>query len=370
VLLGATDSIFQTGPHDVYLVRIDEDGDSLWARVYGDTGSGAFTNDVGRKIEPTADSGYLIVGSTESYGAGLHDIYLVKINAAGDTQWTRTYGTQDYESGLSSAPAPGGGYLVAGTRQEGGLGQQVWLLRIGPGGDTAWTRTYGGAANENVSGVLPTGDLGFVFAGSSGDDLYLVKVDSLGEVLWSRTYGGPYPDWGSALAGTDDGCLIVVGGMRTSPDPEDCAAWLLKVDQNGDTLWTRSKTSVIGSANGMDVRQAADGGYIIAAITWSYQGDDNFFLVKTDPEGLTVSEGTACRGRAARGRAPSVYPNPFTCFATVRGHETMMYDVYDSAGRLVRACPGARIGADLECGAYFAAPRDQSHGPVMIVKVK
>ncbi len=376
VLLGATDSIFQTGPHDVYLVRIDKNGDSLWARVYGDTSSGPNTNDVGRKIQPTADGGYIIIGSTESYGAGFYDIYFVKIDAAGDTQWTRTYGTSYAEYGKAVHQAADGGYIAAGQKYESGFGNQIWILKMDENGDTTWTRTYGGSGSEDVNDVEQTTDLGYVFVGNTtsfgagNGDLYIVKIDSSGYVDWEKTYGNSYPDWGNALALTGDGGMIIAGGTRTSPDPEDCYAWLLRVNQNGDTVWSRLKAPDPGSANGMDVQLALDGGFILAAICWEYGGDDNFYLVKTDTGGLTVFEDPFNQDKLNPLRTPSVYPNPFSFYAVVSGHEDQLYNVYNSAGQLVGTYPGMKIGYDLSAGVYFLSPQNQDHDSIRIVKVR
>ena len=376
VLLGATDSVLQTGPHDVYLIRIDEDGDSLWARVYGDTGSGPTTNDVGRKIAPTDDGGYILIGSTESYGAGSQDMYLVKTDAAGDTQWIRTYGKSSYETGEAVDQTIDGGYIVAGSTDGSGNGQQIWILRIDRQGDTVWTRIYGGSGDENTTDIAQTPDRGFIFVGSTtsygagSSDLYLVKTDSAGNVDWTRTYGYQYADWGNALAITADSGYIIIGGTNPSPNPEECYAWLLKVDGNGDTTWTRMKNSAIGSANGMDVQQAADGGFIIAAITWETGGDDDFLLIKTDPEGLSIFEKQLDRDHALASRNPIAYPNPFVHFTTVPGHERECYQVFNAAGRLIGDYPGNRIGRDLPGGVYFLAPRSRVHDPLRIVKIQ
>jgi len=374
VLVGATDSIFQTGPHDVYLLMINEQGDSMWARVYGDTTSGQYTNDVGHRIEPTADGGYILIGSTESYGAGLHDIYLIKVDAIGDTLWTRTYGTSMYETGKAVLQTYDGGFVVAGTTYETGFSQQIWILRIDAYGDTMWTDLYGGTGSENVTDIVQTLDHGFVFVGSTtsygagNDDLYLVKIDSLGAIDWSKTYGYQYPDWGNGLAQTVDSGYIIIGGTRISPDPEDCYAWLLKTDSNGDTAWTRLKPTEAGSANGMDVQQAPDGGYIIAAITWEYGGDDDFLLIKTDPEGISMVEEYDYRNTPSH--AALAVPNPFTHSTCIRGHETDIYEIYNTTGQYVGTYQGNNIGNDLSSGVYFLSPRMGDHDPILIIKVR
>jgi hypothetical protein len=373
LLLGATDSTLQTGPHDVYLIKINEAGDSLWSRIYGDTNSAGYTNDVGHEVHPTNDGGYILVGSTESYGAGLHDVYLIKIDSVGDTLWTRTYGTSYYESGESVYQTDDNGYIVAGTTYETGAGQQIYIIRTNSQGDTSWTKRYGGSGNEDVQGILQTQDKGFIFVGSTtsygagNGDLYLVRTDSLGNTLWTKTYGWSFPDWGRAIRQTSDGGYIIIGGTRTDPDPEYCFAWLLKTDSLGDTLWTRTKASIYGAANGTDVQQANDQGYIIAGITWQYGGSDDFLLIKTDPEGISSIQERKVSEVSTRLIA---YPNPFSYSTTIAGHEEEIYSVYDIAGMHAGSYSGKEIGTDLPAGVYFIVPRSGDQVPLRVVKIK
>lgn len=373
LLLGATDSTLQTGPHDVYLVKIGETGDSLWSRVYGDTSDGPLTNDVGHCIKACPGGGYIIVGSTESYGAGAYDFYALRVTAAGDTLWTRTYGTSGAEYGQTVLPLADSGYLIGGTGYA--ASQQIMIVRVHAGGDTAWTRTYGGAGSENVTGIVQSGDQGFYLVGSTtssgagGGDLYLVKIDAAGNLLWDKTFGGPYPDWGNAIVKTADNGYVMTGGTRTSPNPEDCAAWLLKVDAAGNLLWSKTKAPPAGSANGMDVQPALDQGFIVAAIAWEPQGDDDFWLVKTDSEGNSIREEFKYRTADAL-PVPAVFPNPFVRYLTVVGRGKELYDVYAADGRAISTYPADRVGADLAAGVYFLVPRAHDSPAIRCVKVR
>jgi hypothetical protein len=134
-------SSFGAGAYDVYLVKTDSRGDTLWTRTYG----GAEV-DEGYSAEQTADGGYIIAGKTYSFGAGGVDVWLLKTNAAGDTIWTRTYGGPDDEVGSSVQQTTDGGYIVGGiTNSFGAGGYDFYLIKTGGSGDTVWTRTYGGS---------------------------------------------------------------------------------------------------------------------------------------------------------------------------------------------------------------------------------
>ena len=86
-----------SGGADVYLVKLGEDGNVVWDRTFGGAG-----HDSGNAVLETSDGGYVIAGSTYSYGTGGYDVYLVKTDADGRSQWERTYGGHSYEQAYRS----------------------------------------------------------------------------------------------------------------------------------------------------------------------------------------------------------------------------------------------------------------------------
>jgi hypothetical protein len=118
----------------------------------------------------------------------------------------------------------------------------------------------------------------------------------------------------------------------------------------------------------MDVQQTPDNGYIIGAITWEYGGDDDFLIIKTDPDGISLIEEYDLR--TAPLSVPLVVPNPYICFARVPGHATDFYEVYNTTGQHVGSYQGQKIGSDLPSGVYFLSPRLGDHAPVIIIKVR
>jgi len=264
IIAGGTGS-FGAGRMDVYLVRTDADGDTLWTRAYGGSAS-----EFGLSVQQTTDGGYIVGGYTESFGAGSSDCYLLKTDANGDTVWTRTYGGSADEYAESVQQTTDGGYVIAGWTFD--LGDyDVYLIKTDANGDTLWTRTYGGANDEFGVSVQQTADEGYIIAGYSArgwvSDVYLVRTDANGDELWTRTYGGSGADYGESVEQTEDGGYIVVGEIEISGHWHD--VYLVKTDANGDTLWTR----VYGGTAwdfGHFVQQTADGGYVVAGITNSF----------------------------------------------------------------------------------------------------
>ncbi|TET45131.1 T9SS type A sorting domain-containing protein [candidate division TA06 bacterium] len=174
------------GPrNDVYLVKTDSIGNALWTKTYGGDDS-----DVGYCVEQTGDGGYVLVGYTSSFGAGQEDIYLIRTDSSGDTLWTRTYGGNSLDWGYLVHETSDGGYVICGGTWSFGPGHiDAYLIKTDSFGDTIWTRTFGGFSEDWGSCVQITDDGGYVVAGWAASfgagnyDFYLIKTDSLGRVL-------------------------------------------------------------------------------------------------------------------------------------------------------------------------------------------
>jgi len=225
-------------------------------------------------VEQTTDGGYIVAGSTGSFGAGAADVYLIKTNANGDTLWTKTYGGGGNDIGYAVQQTTDGGYIVAGYTNSFGAGSwDVYLIKTNSVGDTLWTKTYGGAGSDYVYAVQQTTDEGYIVVGRTTSfgagitDVYLIKTDANGDTLWTKTYGGTLFDEGWAVQQTTDGGYIVAGSTWLGAGVDD--VYLIKTDSIGDTLWTRTYGGV-GSDYGFAVQQTNDGGYIVAGRTLSF----------------------------------------------------------------------------------------------------
>jgi TolB-like protein len=288
IIAGSTGS-YGAGGSDVYLIKTDSNGDTLWTKTVGGEGT-----DAGWSVWQTTDRGYVVAGRTDSRGAGGLDVLLVETDANGETLWTRTYGDTANDYGYAVLQTLDGGYAVVGVTCSFGAGKyDVYFIRTGPQGDTLWTRTWGGTSFDEGWSVLQTADSGFVVCGyTQGDnarDFYLVRTDSRGETLWTRTYGGADYDEGYCVEQTTDGGFMVVGttcpfGSRVRAD-----AMVVKTDSGGNALWTKTYGGTTGEECFHSVRQTADGGYIFAGYTASYgAGGDDVYLVRTDSCGDTL----------------------------------------------------------------------------------
>jgi hypothetical protein len=353
-IVGTTDLVFEPERQgNIYLIRTDAAGDVLWEKTYGGPGY-----ESGGTIYPADDGGLMIAGVTTSFGAGGMDVYLLKVDQEGNELWSKTFGGPLDEMG-AAFPLEDGGYIVGGNvvdpndivadASAAGYGgadgrSNIYLSRTDSDGNELWTRTFGGENNVMASSALPTDDGGFVILATimyypeSGDDICLlrvdengdevwsytweqdstnafelvetldggylisgaystsddpqapeadylfIKVDSQGNELWSSIFGDPdMIDYGQVLAATDDGGFVAAGERVRDFSSWDADTALVKIDENGQLLWRQVFDT---SAHSMftTLFQHPDGGYVIAGA--SYTGRVfNIFLTKTDADG-------------------------------------------------------------------------------------
>ena len=275
IITGRTKS-FGSGQYDVWLIKTDSFGDTMWTRTFGGSNS-----DIGNSVLQTADSGYIITGGTISFGSGGDDLWLIKTDIEGDTLWTKTYGGSGTDVGNSVKQTNDSGYIVTGTTSF-----NVWLLKTDSSGDTLWTKTY---TNGSGNSVQQTKDGGYIVTGYSdtagfyNQEIWLAKTDAYGDTLWTKTFGGSISDIGNSVQQTSDGGYIITGHTTSFGTGN---FWLAKTDSSGNTLWTKTYG---GSDDewGNSVKQTIDGGYIIAGSISSF-GFADIWLVKVNSSGDTL----------------------------------------------------------------------------------
>ncbi|HON36627.1 MAG TPA: hypothetical protein PLY52_10015 [Methanothrix sp.] len=286
IIVGKTDS-FGTGKDDIWLIKTDSKGNELWNRTFGGP-----RDDIGYSIQETSDSGYIIAGLTESYGAGGKDIWLIKANSKGDKEWDRTFGKPSDDICWSIQETSDHGYILLGDTKSYNAGDfDIWLIKTDSNGTKMWDRTFGKSGNDAGRSVKQTKDGGYVIAGWTElkdiDKAYvwIIKTDPSGTELWNKTIGGSSWDGARSIQETKDGGYIVIGDTRQK-DANDQDIWLIKTDSKGNEEWNKT----FGGSDvdwGMSVQQARDGGYIIAGETRSYgTGGSDAWVIKTDQNGI------------------------------------------------------------------------------------
>ena len=328
-----------TGTIDFYLVKTDSLGDTLWTRTYSGT-----SYDQGLSVQQTSDGGYIIAGFMLSFGAGLEDVYLVRTDSLGDTLWTRTYGGSDRDVGRSVLQTLDGGYIIVGERTFAPWDStNVYLIKVDSLGGSIWERTYGGLDNDGGFSVQQTQDHGYIVAGYTysmglGDpDAYLIRTNSQGIAIWERTYGGLDGDRAYSVDRTSDGGYVMVGDTWSFGAGRS-DVYLVKTDSLGDTLWTRTFGG-IEHDYGRTVRQTLDGGYIIVGTTRSFGNSHEVYLIKTDENGLIGILEETGRPKMEIAKLLQNQPNPFHGTTVISyslpGSAQVTLQVFDITGRLV-----------------------------------
>lgn len=230
-VFAGTTSTFGLGERDLYLVRTDADGNERWHKTFG----GLF-DDAARAVRVTPDGGFIVAGSRYIADDGRDEIYIVKTDADGNTDWTRAIAEGDFGyQATSIAVLPGGGYAIAGFGFDYGPG--AFVLRLDEDGQNSDTKfsLFGdvdGFAEFNSLAALPNGDV--IAAGSTGIfcvSVYVTRISPAGRLVWERKFGGSEYDFGLGAIVTSDNEVVVVGGTG---DIESGDAYLVQTDLNGN----------------------------------------------------------------------------------------------------------------------------------------
>ncbi len=299
IMCGSTGTLYPNG--DLWLVRADEDGDTIWTATYGWVGTGEYAWDVIR----SGDGGFLAAGSIRQSELAI-DGWILKLNQYGDTTWTLIYQRNDVAEFRCVERTSDGGYVLAGfTATE--FPESLLVLKLDAAGSEDWSTTwYASPVRVRPYDIKQTIDGGYIIAGQVGfveySDVYALRLDADGDFVWQKSYGGFLTDWGFAVDVVDDTLFAVAG---YADDQVGCCAdvWLLLLDQSGDTLWTRKYGDELLGEWGISMAHDLDGGFIITG--WTDNGYD-LGILKTDASGETEWTRTYGGGGSEYGRSVKV----------------------------------------------------------------
>ncbi|MCD6124258.1 T9SS type A sorting domain-containing protein [bacterium] len=372
------------GGCDCWIVKLDSYGNIVWQKCLGGSyWDGAYS------IQQTLDGGFIVAGVSNSNDGdvsgnhGYADYWVVKLNSSGDIEWQKCLGGSFWDYALSVQQTSDGGYIVAGVScsNNGDVsgnhgGSDYWIVKLDSYGSMVWQKCLGGSGYDIAYSVQQTTDGGFIVAGYSnsndGDvsgnhgssDYWVARLNSSGNIIWQKCLGGSGYDIAHSIQQTTDGGFIVTGwsssndgdvighhpgeywdycesdvpnyyGMRDSIWNEYSDYWLVKLNSAGSIVWQKC----LGGSSwdrAYCVQQTFDGGFIVAGVSESNDGDVNvnygdydYWLVKLSPvgviENMIVPEQFAV----------SVFPNPFNSSCVIAAPSGAKIEIYDIKGNVV-----------------------------------
>ncbi len=268
-----------------------------WQKSLGGTAA-----DNANAVRQTSDGGYIMVGSTSStngdvtgnHGGG--DIWVVKLNASGVIQWQKPLGGTGADQGYDVQQTTDGGYVVAGyTGSNNGDvtgyhgSRDGWVVKLDNAGVIQWQKCLGGSGFDELYSIVQTADGGYAVAGYTGStngdvsgnhgtyDAWVVKLNSTGTLQWQKCLGGTVADFAYALRQTSDAGFIVAANTKSTNgdvtgNHGSDEAWMVKLDNTGTLQWQKCLGGT-GSDWAYSTEQTTDGGYVMAGVTASNNGD-------------------------------------------------------------------------------------------------
>ncbi|TFF93607.1 MAG: hypothetical protein EU543_03255 [Promethearchaeota archaeon] len=289
-LLGRTNST-PSGDYDLFILKTDNNGNQLWNLTLGNP-----YDDFGYQIVECPNSDLVILGD-QQYNSNdwAYDIYLARIDNTGTIlRWNYTFGSSNsQELGRSLFLTNNSHFLIGGVYPISGLESELWLIRTNSFGAHLWNKTYGGNETDRIfqnNLVLECDNEDIVMGGytisfgSGQSDVWLIKTDSFGNIIWNKTYGGSELDRPQMISECEDGGFIVCANTN-SYGQGDLDLWVIKTDSLGNLIWNITFGGETCD-EGRSIIEMDDGGFLISGSTTKFgSGNGGLWLVKVDQSG-------------------------------------------------------------------------------------
>jgi len=279
IVAGSTKS-FGVGDFDFLIFKLTSDGTIEWQKTFGD-----YLPDYANSIRQTSDGGYIIGGSITIYGPGAQ-FWVIKLSAVGDIIWQKNYDDEFINYAYSLQQTSDGGYIVAGYDYVSSTQNKIVILKLFFDGTVEWNKTYGESAfDDKAYSIQQTNDGGYIVAGhtsgAGGSDIWIIKLASDGTIEWQRTYGGSEGENAKSIQQTYDGGYIIAGAI-SSYGAGRSDFWIIKLASDGNIEWQRTYGGT-ESENANSIQQTFDGGYVVAGETLSFgAGNRDCWILKLD----------------------------------------------------------------------------------------
>ncbi|NLA39019.1 MAG: hypothetical protein GX882_06515, partial [Methanomicrobiales archaeon] len=258
---------------DAWIAKIDPSGREIWNRTYG----GPDVNTSANAVIGIDDGGYILFGSITPRGEAMSRALVIRLDESGEEVWNRTFGDAENSTANAAAQLPCGDLVFAGgTDSPSGAGMMdVWVVRLNESGDEVWSRTFGSPYDDCARAVIATGDGNILVAGefteSSGDDTadtdaLLMKLTPDGDIIWNWIYGDVgVNESASAVIERPDGGYIFAGETGF-PGVDDTDAWLVGTDAGGAVAWSRIYGGINPGDRAVSVLQPAEDTLLFAGM--------------------------------------------------------------------------------------------------------
>jgi len=359
--------------HSFYLMKLDLSGDSLWCKNYT---SGEFPS----CVKNTADSGFIILGLTDGFTLGENDIYILKTDEQGDSLWARQYGGNDHEYASDIHQTTDGGYIILGsTYSFGAGGLDVYVIKTDFYGDTLWTKTLGGSSHETGRSIEITADnhyailahLDYIYNGCKA---IIYELDEAGNTLAEHPVGDSVT-WVINMQKTYDNGFIINGTVYNSTWPD---MKIMKIDSSFNSVWSFIYGGDLGDYSAC-IRQTADSAYsALGNPLGSFSNSRDIILLKLSPEPVSyVSYAPIPKSHIL---SLKLSPNPFNAETVISfdlpASRDIALEAFDLAGRKIETIAAGEYpaghhtakfaGENLPSGVYFI--RLQADGEVRTQK--
>ena len=327
-------------------------------KKYGASNSG------GAKIMQNPDGTYFIIGYTTSMGTqqGGSDVWLVKLNNNGDTLWTKTYDFGHRDDGVGIFPFAAGNYLLIANLYTGQISTPVAYYTndaayfvVDANGNVLKTMIFDVDTINRFHSVKRTSDGGAIMIGETSrrenhmgaGDVYIVKLNANADTMWTKTYGGygKY-DGGLDIMEASDGTYYACGFTQTQFVDSVDNWWLLRLNALGDTMYTKCLIHKKDNDDPASILQASDGSIVVAG--WINANSNPANGLNLDNSNIYVIKGDSlgnAQGIENNIHFPEikiqVYPNPFSTLATLEihdptlSHKKLYVTIYDVLGKPV-----------------------------------
>ena len=336
-LMCGESNTYGSGIYGALLVKTSNSGQLEWQKkFFGDYSAMA------RDVIQVDDERYIFCGTTHPESTYDGDVFLVKTNLLGDTIWSKKYGGQQRDFAMSMVRSNDGGIMICGGSKSYGNGvEDIYVIKTDLDGNLLWEKTYGSHYYDVGKKIIQTQDGGYLVLGTSTNssamflNAIFVRIDADGNEIWTKYFNDTDDIWAMSVAEIPGDGYVACGTIR-KPGSNLYEVILLNLDMDGNEIWTKEFGIAGNKINmGTDIITTLDGGLAICGYTKPDVNVDYYdlLLIKTDNMGIVTSVNTIDKTGA---KQLAISPNPNTGkFNIDIPKGTTSIQIYDSKGNMI-----------------------------------